>query len=128
MKAMILERVGALGENPRPLRFAEMRDPEPAEHGIVIRVSACGVCHTELDEESKGERPPHDFRSYWDIRSSGESAGAAPIRGDFASATAWASHGSSMRAAIAPSAAAGMKTSAPISVGPAGMPTADTPN
>jgi propanol-preferring alcohol dehydrogenase len=35
-------------------------DPDPAEHEILIKVSACGVCHTELDE-IEGRTPPMRF-------------------------------------------------------------------
>jgi len=57
MKAMILTRLAALDENPTPLRLAELPDPVPRENEILIRVAACGVCHTELDE-IEGRTPP----------------------------------------------------------------------
>jgi propanol-preferring alcohol dehydrogenase len=50
MRAMILERTMQLSRDARPLELAELPIPEPAAGEIRIRVSVCGVCHTELDE------------------------------------------------------------------------------
>jgi alcohol dehydrogenase, propanol-preferring len=58
MKAMVLETVGALKEGYHALQYRDFSDPEPGEHEIVIRVSACGVCHTELDEIEGRMMPP----------------------------------------------------------------------
>jgi len=55
---MLLETISKLEENSQPLRFCEIRDPSPAQEEILIRVSACGVCHTELDE-IEGRTTPH---------------------------------------------------------------------
>lgn len=60
MKAMILENVVDLGTHRAPLRKAVIRDPVPAGREILIRVSVCGVCHTELDE-IEGRTPPPDY-------------------------------------------------------------------
>ena len=46
MRAMLLEKPRPAEENP--LRLAELPVPEPAPGEIRIRVSACGVCHTDL--------------------------------------------------------------------------------
>jgi propanol-preferring alcohol dehydrogenase len=46
MRAMLLEKPRPVEENP--LRLAELPLPEPAAGEIRIRVSACGVCHTDL--------------------------------------------------------------------------------
>lgn len=59
MKAMLLYTVGSLAENPRPLSYASVPDPEPGEEDILVRVAACGVCHTELDEIEGRTPPPH---------------------------------------------------------------------
>jgi 6-hydroxycyclohex-1-ene-1-carbonyl-CoA dehydrogenase len=32
----------------RPLAVSEIRDPEPAAGEVLVRVAACGVCHTDL--------------------------------------------------------------------------------
>ncbi len=57
MKAMVLPRVVSLAETDRPLELAELPTPEPAPGEVLIRVAACGVCHTELDE-IEGRAPP----------------------------------------------------------------------
>ena len=48
MRAMVLSRTGPVETTPLELR--EVPAPEPREGQIRIRVTACGVCHTELDE------------------------------------------------------------------------------
>jgi len=57
MKAMVLEKICDLGKNSRPLKMVDLPEPVPGEGEIVIKVSACGVCHTELDE-IEGRTPP----------------------------------------------------------------------
>ncbi len=48
MKAMVLKSVTDVEEEPLHLVDVAVPDPRPGE--IRVRVSACGVCHTELDE------------------------------------------------------------------------------
>ena len=48
MKAQILEEVAPV-EN-RPLKLMDMPIPQPRAGEILVKISACGVCHTELDE------------------------------------------------------------------------------
>jgi len=57
MKAMLLNKIGSLQDNPDPLVLADIPLPQPAPDEIFIRVIACGVCHTELDE-IEGRTPP----------------------------------------------------------------------
>jgi propanol-preferring alcohol dehydrogenase len=57
MKAMVLNRLCSLEENHTPLVLADLPDPAPTENEFLIKVSACGVCHTELDE-IEGRTPP----------------------------------------------------------------------
>jgi len=59
MKAVVLNRLGSLEENKTPLELAELPDPVPREKEILVKVSACGVCHTELDEIEGRTPPPH---------------------------------------------------------------------
>jgi propanol-preferring alcohol dehydrogenase len=59
MKAMLLNRLASLAESPAPLQFVDLPDPEPGEGEILLKVSACGVCHTELDEIEGRTPPPH---------------------------------------------------------------------
>lgn len=60
MKAMILKGISSFRENRAPLELVDMPEPVPGEGEILIRVSACGVCHTELDE-IEGRTPPPVF-------------------------------------------------------------------
>ncbi|WP_437229888.1 zinc-dependent alcohol dehydrogenase family protein [Planctomicrobium sp. SH661] len=57
MKAMVLRRLVSLDEDPAPLEMTDLPQPIPATREILIRVSVCGVCHTELDE-IEGRTPP----------------------------------------------------------------------
>lgn len=57
MKAMLINRIAPLTENPEPLTIASLPLPQPASDEVLIRVTACGVCHTELDE-IEGRTPP----------------------------------------------------------------------
>ena len=57
MKAMVLNEICSLEENQTPLKLMELPDPVPGEREILLKVSACGVCHTELDE-IEGRTPP----------------------------------------------------------------------
>jgi propanol-preferring alcohol dehydrogenase len=57
MKAQVLPRIVSLDECDSPLELVDLPTPEPAVGQILIRVAACGVCHTELDE-IEGRTPP----------------------------------------------------------------------
>jgi propanol-preferring alcohol dehydrogenase len=57
LKAMILEALSPLAQNASPLRLADLPDPAPGSGEVLVRVSASGVCHTELDE-IEGRTPP----------------------------------------------------------------------
>jgi propanol-preferring alcohol dehydrogenase len=57
MNAMMLERVHDLNKIQTPLVPQMVPIPTPGDHEILIRVAACGVCHTELDE-IEGRTPP----------------------------------------------------------------------
>jgi len=59
MKAMVLKKICSLQENSNPLELAEIDIPVPAANEILLKVSACGVCHTELDEIEGRTPPPH---------------------------------------------------------------------
>lgn len=60
MRAMILKSVTDLDLNKEPLVMSIMPDPIPDEDEVLIKVTACGVCHTELDE-IEGRTPPPLF-------------------------------------------------------------------
>ncbi|MEW6143932.1 MAG: zinc-dependent alcohol dehydrogenase family protein [Thermodesulfobacteriota bacterium] len=57
MKAMLLEKIVSLHDDNDPLRLADVKPPAPGPGEVLIRISACGVCHTELDE-IEGRTPP----------------------------------------------------------------------
>lgn len=50
MRAMLLRRLVRLREEPSPLELVVLSIPEPSSGEVLVKVSACGVCHTELDE------------------------------------------------------------------------------
>ena len=50
MKAMVLKKIGTITELNEPLEQMDVPIPNPGPGEILIKVSACGVCHTELDE------------------------------------------------------------------------------
>ena len=60
MKAMLLKKISELQGISTPLDFCEVTIPNPGEGEILLKVSTCGVCHTELDE-IEGRTPPPDF-------------------------------------------------------------------
>jgi alcohol dehydrogenase, propanol-preferring len=57
MKAMVLEAIVDVRTHPAPLRLLTVDEPTPAPGEVLLRVSRCGVCHTELDE-IEGRTPP----------------------------------------------------------------------
>ncbi len=59
MKAMLLDRITDLSVDREPLTMASVPDPLPGKDEILIQVSTCGVCHTELDEIEGRTPPPH---------------------------------------------------------------------
>ena len=58
MNAMMLVRIHDLNKTEAPLVPQTVPIPTPGDHEILIRVSACGVCHTELDEIEGRTSPP----------------------------------------------------------------------
>lgn len=57
MQAMVLNRLCRLADNPAPLTMMDLPVPVPADGEILVKVTCCGVCHTELDE-IEGRSPP----------------------------------------------------------------------
>jgi len=57
MKAAILEKITSLDENNQPLKMVDVPKPVFGTGEILVKVSVCGVCHTELDE-IEGRTPP----------------------------------------------------------------------
>jgi propanol-preferring alcohol dehydrogenase len=57
MKAMVLESLADVKTHPTPLSFTDIPEPVIAKGEVLLRVTRCGVCHTELDE-IEGRTPP----------------------------------------------------------------------
>lgn len=47
---MVLENIGPMTRDGEPLRLRDLPIPEPGDDDVRIRVHACAVCHTELDQ------------------------------------------------------------------------------
>jgi propanol-preferring alcohol dehydrogenase len=60
MKAMVLKKLADLHENTTPLELLDLPAPVPGNGELLIKVAACGVCHTELDE-IEGRTPPSEL-------------------------------------------------------------------
>ena len=60
MKAMVLKNIVDLNINKNPLELVNIPEPVPGDNEILVKVTACGVCHTELDE-IEGRTPPPVF-------------------------------------------------------------------
>jgi propanol-preferring alcohol dehydrogenase len=60
MKAMVLKKLCSLETDRTPLEMEDLADPVPGKREVLIRISACAVCHTELDE-IEGRTPPAHF-------------------------------------------------------------------
>lgn len=60
MRAMILTSVAGIDENAEPLQPVELPRPQPSAGELLVEVSVCGVCHTELDE-IEGRTPPPEL-------------------------------------------------------------------
>jgi propanol-preferring alcohol dehydrogenase len=57
MKAMLLRGLAPLAQNPTPLSLEDLPEPKISAGEVLLRVTRCGVCHTELDE-IEGRTPP----------------------------------------------------------------------
>ncbi|MBN1798424.1 MAG: zinc-dependent alcohol dehydrogenase family protein [Spirochaetales bacterium] len=60
MKAAVLNKLCDLSVIKEPLVYQELPVPKPGPGQILIKVKACGVCHTELDE-IEGRAAPSRF-------------------------------------------------------------------
>ena len=57
MRAMELRATGSIDANAQALHLVEREAPKPCDGEVLVAVSVCGVCHTELDE-IEGRTPP----------------------------------------------------------------------
>jgi len=60
MKAMVLTQIHNLDHTDEPLQLVDIEKPIPEPGEILIKISTCGICHTELDE-IEGRTPPPQF-------------------------------------------------------------------
>lgn len=58
MKAMRIHRTGLVSDHMPALEPDVVETPVPGPGELLLRVSACGVCHTELDEIEGRAAPP----------------------------------------------------------------------
>lgn len=58
MKAMLLREIGPVVAGRTLLESADVPVPKPASGEVLLRLTACGVCHTELDEIEGRTAPP----------------------------------------------------------------------
>ena len=60
MKAMVLDAITSMAQDQGPLKPRDLPEPRPGDGEVLLQVSACAVCHTELDE-IEGRTPPPKF-------------------------------------------------------------------
>jgi propanol-preferring alcohol dehydrogenase len=58
MRAMVLAETGSLDRNSAPLELVDVPRPVPGCGELLLEVSVCGVCHTEIDEIEGRAMPP----------------------------------------------------------------------
>jgi propanol-preferring alcohol dehydrogenase len=58
MKAMVIDRIVSLDDTDTPLTAMDLPIPDVGPGEILMAVSVCGVCHTELDEIEGRTAPP----------------------------------------------------------------------
>lgn len=57
---MVMNNVTDMSKNTSPLELVDLKKPFPGRNEILVRISVCAVCHTELDE-IEGRTPPPSF-------------------------------------------------------------------
>jgi propanol-preferring alcohol dehydrogenase len=58
VRAFVLNRTVSLAETDTPLELVDLPAPMPRPGEVLLKVSVCGVCHTELDEIEGRTAPP----------------------------------------------------------------------
>ena len=58
VQAMLLRHIVSLSDVDTPLELVNFAEPQAQLGEVLIRVSACGVCHTDLDEIEGRTIPP----------------------------------------------------------------------
>jgi propanol-preferring alcohol dehydrogenase len=80
MKAMVLERISSVEE--KPLKLVNLPKPVAGRGEVLIKVCACGVCHTELDE-IEGRVAPSRFPMILGHEIVGRVEGLGPVARKF---------------------------------------------
>ncbi len=57
MRAMLLKKIGPIAEGHTSLEWSDIPEPVAGNGEVLLKVSVCGVCHTEMDE-IEGRTPP----------------------------------------------------------------------
>ncbi len=57
---MVIDRICSIGQDRNPLTAVDLSLPSLGPFELLVQVSVCGVCHTELDE-IEGRTPPFKF-------------------------------------------------------------------
>ncbi len=57
MRAMLLKALTDVERDAAPLELVDLPVPQPRQGQLLVEISACAVCHTELDE-IEGRTPP----------------------------------------------------------------------
>ena len=60
MRAARIHRVAPVRHGATPLQLDRIETPSPSAGELLLKIRACGVCHTELDE-IEGRTPPPDL-------------------------------------------------------------------
>jgi propanol-preferring alcohol dehydrogenase len=60
MKCWVIDRIFDLSVETEPLKQVDLPVPEPHSGQLLIKIKACGICHTEIDE-IEGRTPPHMY-------------------------------------------------------------------
>src|SRR4051812_33425234 len=59
MKAWLLNNCSDINTNTLSLSYGEIPRPVPTENEILIKITCCAICHTELDEIECRTAPPY---------------------------------------------------------------------
>ncbi|HOJ15146.1 MAG TPA: alcohol dehydrogenase catalytic domain-containing protein, partial [Deltaproteobacteria bacterium] len=60
MRVYAITGICDVAKTDNPLEPMDLPEPKPAGGEVLLKVRACGVCHTELDE-IEGRTPPPVF-------------------------------------------------------------------
>lgn len=55
----MIDRISDLSAESQPLKWVDLPVPGPQKGQLLLKIKACGVCHTEVDEIEGRTPPPH---------------------------------------------------------------------